>query len=496
MRTNKLKLVSWNADYYKTLSDDTCLVCLSERQRYLLGEMIRQIAWATRWMGDTSGLDLDAIAGSLEYGLANMDYCANLTEILNQITNLSTKIDQMQIDIDNLQSTSGMDADTPLSTVFDALKQSEDVFSDVSCDYDAIYGACYTLVEYINQVNVDFLEWLVQSSNAFNQADTLISAIPIFGALFPFDEAAEYAAFLISELLDEYNATVDTDLLQTVACDLFCLAVSNSPCGIDFANLINYFSSKSPTTVSAFISTFTDIVQFGLTGTMSGDEYFYYMCMFQLFTVYAGEKFFNLRGYENYANKAQSGLNNPSSDHELYCVECPDFFWRLDFIFDRGYEGWAIETGEYAGGNIAGIAQPHGSEDRTIVRAWYDFGVSTEVLRVKSTTYEEGHGGNGTYDWTNIAVFATGYPDTLSTQQNIINESFIAYNDEGIERCNAAIPNSGNGLTGTKLRISGECGARPEIGGRFDYQRMTVIGKGTLPKGAMIIYSVPTCEDI
>lgn len=47
--TNKTKLIQWDTEFYNSLSDDDCLVCLSEKQKYVLGQILEPIKWSTRW---------------------------------------------------------------------------------------------------------------------------------------------------------------------------------------------------------------------------------------------------------------------------------------------------------------------------------------------------------------------------------------------------------------------------------------------------------------
>ena len=43
------KPVGWNVEFYEDLSDDPCLICITRKERYLLGQALRQMEWETRW---------------------------------------------------------------------------------------------------------------------------------------------------------------------------------------------------------------------------------------------------------------------------------------------------------------------------------------------------------------------------------------------------------------------------------------------------------------
>ena len=61
----------WHTEQYNALSTETCLVCLTNQEVYLLGQALRQMTWETRWIvGDGDTLpDIDAISSSLEVKL-------------------------------------------------------------------------------------------------------------------------------------------------------------------------------------------------------------------------------------------------------------------------------------------------------------------------------------------------------------------------------------------------------------------------------------------
>jgi len=61
--------IGWDADFYNSLPDETINVSLTRKQIYVLGNMLPMVSWSTRWSGDISGLDLDAIEGDAEFTL-------------------------------------------------------------------------------------------------------------------------------------------------------------------------------------------------------------------------------------------------------------------------------------------------------------------------------------------------------------------------------------------------------------------------------------------
>src|SRR3546814_14342529 len=83
--TNLEKLAGWDIDYYLSLSDDECSVCLTQKELYLLRNPLRQMEWATRWQSQigTPKQDIENIEERLAYKLSGtncceVDYCAEI----------------------------------------------------------------------------------------------------------------------------------------------------------------------------------------------------------------------------------------------------------------------------------------------------------------------------------------------------------------------------------------------------------------------------------
>jgi len=314
------KMVRWDADFYNTLSDDDCIICLTEKQVYLVGQIIDQLTWQrTRWIGDTSALDLKAIAGNIEYRLAERMTCQTLNRLMQQIQILT------DIVVNGAEIPVIVPDTTVMEDIFPLAEQQSTIFADTeNCgteDKDAMFGASKALVDYITQANQDFLEQVSQAGNVPDRIAELISASPL--GILPVDEAVDWLTFIAEELLDEYNAMVTQELLETFYCDIFCLAVAND-CSFTSDILLSYLQSKVPTGIGDAADTFADLVQFGLTGTFSGEDYFWYMCYFQVWSRFAGQVWFGARGISGLAIAAQTGLNSPDADWSILCEECPE----------------------------------------------------------------------------------------------------------------------------------------------------------------------------
>jgi hypothetical protein len=231
---------------------------------------------------------------------------------------------------------------TTINNVFPPAEQTENIGGDPpapepgdDCNNDAIWAACFSVVEYIDAQNRDFLQELDSATNLGQAAAKAVAATPGLG-LTTIDETVDFVAFMIDSLLVEYNAIVDTALLQSVTCDLFCIAINNEPCGLQFGDLIDYFSGKVAPSAGQAVDTFANLVQFSITHTFSGDQYFYYMSYFQLWIAFAGQEFLGQRGVNQFGLQAAAGYNSPDADWELFCDECPLPFYEIYFDFTQG----------------------------------------------------------------------------------------------------------------------------------------------------------------
>lgn len=412
--TNFDKLVAWDADFYNSLASDDCIVCLTEQQIYLVGQIIEQLKWyRTRWTGDLSGMDFVNISEELEERLADRVTCEQLTQMTQIVNDLQIQLTNLQNTVNNYVDTAD-DFDPQTTTIESNYPDVEDsAYTDTftvsadTCDTagkDAIYGAAKELVAYIHQTNIDALQNIAQLSNYSDQIERLIAATPI--GLLPFDEMAGYATFILENILQEYEATVDEELLENVTCDLFCRFVAND-CTVDIVDVSNYMGQQLGAGFDAYLNTFADTAQFALTGTVSGDEIFYAFSLFQIVAATLAEHFFDLQGATHYLIRAQTGLNNPDNDWTLLCDECPDFYrlWTWDFAYGMG--DWTFEVasggsdcdgttlGVLEGSRVKGVAC--GSSQRTMGLK-HPFNPAWRIHSVKIYTERENGVGNGTYD--------------------------------------------------------------------------------------------------
>jgi len=389
-RTNFEKLTSFDADFYAALTDNDCIVCLTERQVYILGQTLEQITWLrTRWVGNTTGLDVDEISSEIQYRLAERMTCETLTTILVTIEGMQVQIQSILSEIaeDNIAPEFDVDT-TTVSNVYSESELTDLGVTAATCDNagkDAIYGAVKQLVSYITQNNTDFLEEIEQHvGNTAELASTLTAAFPPTNLL-AIDDLADQLQFLVEELLEEYNATVDEELIQTTICDLFCIAVDND-CHIDFNLIFDYFGSFLPSTPSQAITTWANVMQFAVIGNFSGNQYFYYLCWLQLFAALTGNGLYGTVTINSYALQLRAGLNTPDADWSIFCIDCPPPNHPIISAVDCVAWGAAVGTLVHQHGNVWRITSALGTGTQRVMLQRAGGG----KFRLTSTTLIEG----------------------------------------------------------------------------------------------------------
>jgi len=348
---------------------------------------------------------------------------------------------------------------TTINNIYPTATLTAMVFaSDEACDTagkDKIFGACRQLVNFINDNNIDFLQQVGQDiGNLAQQSQTIISAIPIVGLL-PIDEAAGYIAFIVNELYGEYLAILDQALLDSVMCDLFCIAVAND-CRLDFNDVLGYFSDKVSSSITQFGTTLDELVNFALVGTFSGDDYFYLLCYIQLHAVGTGGTFNTISQLDAYTLQGQLGANNPSNDWTLLCDDCPTFgFWEYYWDFSWGTGDLHIEFGTVEGDGIRAVDFGSFLNYQIFVPLG---GAVYNIKRIAALVSGNHHIGNGSDD----KEIYSAHPNEVApygTGSIIFSLSFIAVNGTDLEFCadSSASDNSSKSvqLTGSMTDAAG-----------------------------------------
>jgi len=220
------------------------------------------------------------------------------------------------------------------------------------CDLDTVWGQMGKLVDYMNQVNLDFFENLNLLSTASDRVEAWLDIIPVLG------DFAEAVVNGVTEtgaaLLSSYEASYNDSLRDEIVCDLFCLAIEQDGCTLTIQQVLEYLlerynlNSGSLGALSALqmITTFNRLIAVIAQGgglAYSGDDMVYISFIVQLAAVSIGEKFFQISSTGAYYNEMHDSV--PSVGWETECFDCTLPTWSHTWDFSEGLGDWSIIQG-------------------------------------------------------------------------------------------------------------------------------------------------------
>lgn len=212
-------------------------------------------------------------------------------------------------------------------------------------DKNKLWGGISEFVDYSHAINLDFLEQFTAIASKAQLVATLISAIPVVGAIGFFDEVTELAAWVFDMLRINYAANVTTDGLYELKCELFCLAVAND-CNFSIQDASNYFQSDSGI-MTDFSSPILDLLgEMPSLIALSNMQWFSAITYAQLALATLGETFVLPRSIKNYQNSFNAGAQDGSNGWQIWCDECADEYltWTVILDFANDYEAIADEV--------------------------------------------------------------------------------------------------------------------------------------------------------
>lgn len=151
------------------------------------------------------------------------------------------------------------------------------------CDYSTLTGGILSLVEHMNDNNVDFLQSFEPGSNKLERVSRLMSVIPLFGLL-PLDEVVSFVDEVFGNILENYDAQWTNAVRDEIVRDLFCIAYERGDCTMTFEDIYLYFDSRLDAGLT-LNSALQALVEFVLTGEMTGTRIVDFMFQFQLITM-------------------------------------------------------------------------------------------------------------------------------------------------------------------------------------------------------------------
>lgn len=390
--TNLSKLVAWDIDQYIELDNqDGCLVCLTEAEKYVISCALRVVPWSTRWTSDlgTQAPDIQEIGEVLYWKM----YEDNCIDICQEILDCIETNEDIQRAIGQYSLTSAVTSTTQTN---DGIASSNVIGSPVGCNNDQIFGMTIQLVDLMNTISLTLLDRFVASLNSAGNLGYLIEAIPVIGEL-PLDDILAFVQTVAVQINTEYQASSDVQLLEDIACKLFCIAKED--CSITFEQISDYYNEQITAPVQ-FVDMESLVLDIILNGWL-GDQAVYILHYFIVQTIIIGGE---LTGID--ANRiiktVSSFYNDPNSDWDTLCDPCSNEWCEtLDltvssygFVFD-------IEDGEPAGQWVDGVGLVAsdvntGAGATRIVAGYLPFAESTVNSWSVDGSYTEGLTNDGT----------------------------------------------------------------------------------------------------
>lgn len=230
------------------------------------------------------------------------------------------------------------------------------------CDPATLAGRIKSIVDGMNQANLDWFEKIETGTNSEEKFSYVWSAIPGVGSL-PVDEVVDFGQDILEDFAEIYAGQVDADLLQDWYCGLYCEALKNDDCSLTYGQIYDYFAKRVGSGLNPF-STLQEVMNFIVfgefdTGTRIADA----TMALQTGLMVNGREFFgsNLPSLQFLARDA--GTSTFYED----CDDCPtEELWLspllsppgdIELVTDDGTEQtWLLHnvyTGNYLTGGAA-----------------------------------------------------------------------------------------------------------------------------------------------
>jgi len=371
------KAVKWSWSELQVRDNDRLrVVLLTERDILLYSAVASAVYWQTRWQDvPASFADVEQYATeALKRLLMPIDICELVADCIRD----SDKVQEA------LQGETGNGYGP--KTIINNTQYTQNVFisgdgDGNGCSNDAKFGRIIALVEFIDEVMLDFFQVLDAVTNVISQLDELISAVPVFETL-PIDEAIGVIGSTGEFWKDSYDASVNTQLLERIECELWC--EYGTDCDItvgDVRQLIleryNLNSTQGALNVFSAFAVFARIagtIAAGGVGTYVGDDFVYLSWLLQLSAIEATGSFFGVDPID-YVSTASNGT--PNTGWSL-CV-CDTWISELENC--QYFDDWTptVTTNQTCSNGVYRAEQ----------MGWELAFTATNITRVDTTTWQE-----------------------------------------------------------------------------------------------------------
>lgn len=322
---NLQKIIRWDYGFYAAQGTQDCLVCLTPQQIYLVGQIIEPLKWKnTRWVGDTSQVDLGDISANLEYRLSEAIMCDCITDLQTQIQNLQYQVSQIFE-----SSVTQANTDNNIDIFFDTAKQNAAISSyDIgivgNCNDDELWSGILEVVTKLAQLGEDMLDTLLAQAEIIERAAYWVAIVPLVGDII--GEAVINALLELENTVQAYDAYRTDAAIEDIACDIFCMvkAQCRLPTNREF---MDYYLGLSP----AGLQNLYELSWKAIFDTVFGTSFatnqltFFAINVFVLATLWIDGEVLGRRGVRWLGIWFAAGASAPSSNWQLLCEDCSEF---------------------------------------------------------------------------------------------------------------------------------------------------------------------------
>jgi len=251
--------------------------------------------------------------------MLSMDICQAIIDCINDTE--SGVAQEIVTTITNSSSTEMIDSGQSQANLIFGLDNNP------ACDLDILWGGINHLVDQLDVNNLDALQILEVATNSVEWATDVLGGV--LGIKAPIiNSVLEWALFIQDSILENYEAQITVTYMDTLKCELFCIAQDNN-CELTPQLLVDYFFGRLASSLT-FGNLLWESLGFIFGGVWTGSEIADAMMLSQLvFRAQFGSWFQDVT-FRAIDLDMRLGFDNPSDDWELLCTECSVTLRRLN----------------------------------------------------------------------------------------------------------------------------------------------------------------------
>jgi len=346
--------IGWDADFYNSLTNDVLNVSLTQREIYVLGNMLPMVSWSSRWSGNITGMDLDAIRGELEFTLLDEIEVGEMS-CLDVADCIETDETVKQAIVDNVLNQNGytpnpetnISTDEPLPTLTPAESAQEllpdGLASDCTGQPQLAMGLARAIVKELHESAEDLLETLEYATNTLEAWENIAGSLPS-NMTSVINIALGWVDWLIETFQELYQAAYTQDVEDELSCAIFCYIMDNCSLSLDALQGIYQSEATIGTPPDGMIET----LEFIYTTAVAADKIAVAAFHYQILRLLAWGKVTFVTA--PYIKSLLASIQNSDYSYQDLCEDCPqdetpDTYWRLAFDFRISAQGWVPVTG-------------------------------------------------------------------------------------------------------------------------------------------------------